>query len=350
MKVIEHPERRSMQIGRWLGVVVSLVLLLWVLRSFDLAEVGRALLVFEYSYLLPVLTILVLNYALRAFRWGTLFSNRLAPAWRQLFVAMMIGYLVNNLLPARAGELVRVYVIGERSGVAKSEALGTVAVERVADVLMALLLLAGMLILYPMPTWLGRTSVVISAFALASLTFLTALNIRGPRLLIWSLRWLHFLPEGWLKKIETVGNGFIEGISGLRNPRLAMIFLLYTMMIWFLEGLSVWLIGQAFILPISISGSLFLILVVGLGTMIPSAPGYLGTYEFFGVSALAALNISGSKALAFALMLHVISFAGTNILGATCLALSGQNLLQRRKANAGLLAANPGQSTVEDPD
>ncbi len=110
-----------MRIGRWLGILISLALLVWVLRAFDLAEVVRALQAANYLYLLPVLALIVLNFSLRALRWGTVFGDTRVPRWGSLFVAMIIGYLANNILPAWAGELVRAYVLGQREGVAMYE-------------------------------------------------------------------------------------------------------------------------------------------------------------------------------------------------------------------------------------
>jgi uncharacterized protein (TIRG00374 family) len=320
--------RRHIRIGRWLGILISLVLLIWVIHAFDMAEVIQVLKTADYLYLFPVLTLLVLNFAVRAVRWGTLFRNTNTPRWNNLFVAMMIGYLGNNILPARAGEVVRAYALGKRSGSSKSMALATVMVERILDLLVAVLLLAVVLLLYPIPTWLARTGVVVGVVGFAMMAFLLSLGIWGPSLLVWVLRRLDFLPEGLLRRIEVAGNGFVVGVQGFRTPRQILSFLFYTVVIWSMEVVSLWLIAQAFSLPLSIGGALFVMVVISFGMMIPSSPGYVGTYEFFAVSALAVLNISGSSALSFALMMHIITFVGSSILGAICLALSGQRLMQ----------------------
>lgn len=336
ISIAEHPAKRNTQIGRWLGILISLALLGWVLHSFNLREAGRVLRSANYLYLVPVCALLVINFAVRALRWGVLFDDRGFPCWSELFIAMMIGYFANNILPARAGELIRAYVLGKRSGVPKSMALATVVVERVADLLVALLLLAVVLVLYPLPAWLGRAGVVVGTISLLALAFLASLNIWGSRLLNWTLRRLHYLPAGSLARIEAVGNGFVVGVRGLRNPRRALLFLSSTAVIWFLETFCVWLIAQGFALSLSFSGALFLMLAVGLGTMIPSSPGYVGTFEFFAVSALATLGVTGGRALGFTLVLHLITFLGSSTLGAICLALSGQSLMRVRKRSVHL--------------
>ncbi len=313
-------------LARLLGIVISLALLAWVLRAFDLAEVGRALQAANYLYLLPVAVLIVLNYTARALRWGTLFGDAKVPCWSSLFVTMMIGYLANNILPARAGELVRAYMLGRREGLAKSTVLATVVMERVADLVVALLLLAVVLLFYPLPAWLGRVGLVVGAVSLTALAILVLLSIWGSRLVARMVRLLHFLPVGFVSRIEAVGDGFVAGVSGLRSWRRVGSFLGCTMLIWFLEVLGVWLIAQAFRLPLSVGGSLFVMLVVGLGTMVPSSPGYVGTYEFFATSALALLGVTGGLALSFALAMHAVTFLGASLLGAACLALTGRDV------------------------
>jgi uncharacterized protein (TIRG00374 family) len=315
-------------VGRWLGILVSLALLAWILRAFDLADVGRALLTANYLYLLPLIALVVINFTLRALRWGTLFREPGAPRWADLFVAMMIGYLGNNILPARAGELIRAYVLGKRSNSSKSKALATVMVERVVDVLVVLFLFPVLLSFYPATGWLVRAGMVVGAVGLAATAFLASLMIWGPRLLTWTLSRLAFLPAGVLARIEAVGYGFVAGVRGFREPRQVVSFLSYTAVIWPMEAVSVWLIAQAFSLPLSIGAALFIIIVIGIGMMVPSSPGYVGTYDFFALSALAVFDISGSSALGFTVIMHVVSFAGSSILGAICLAASGQSLIR----------------------
>ena len=312
--------------GTWLGILISLALLVWILRAFDLAEVGRALQAANYLYLLPVLVLIVPNFALRALRWGTLFGNTRVPRWGSLFVAMMIGYLANNILPARAGELVRAYVLGQREGIAKSTVLATVVVERVADLVVALSLLAVVLLFYPLPAWLGRVGLVVGAVSLAALAFLALLNLWGLRLVAWMVHLLGFLPKSVLSRIEAVGSGFVAGVSGLHNRRRALQFVGCTALIWLMEALSIYLMVLAFHLPISLGGALFVMLVLGLGTMVPSSPGYVGTYEFFATSALALLGVTGGVALSFALAIHAITFLGSSLLGVGFVLWSGQTL------------------------
>jgi uncharacterized membrane protein YbhN (UPF0104 family) len=102
--------------------------------------------------------------------------------------------------------------------------------------------------------------------------------------------------------------------------------MIYTGLIWSLELLAVWMIAQAFYLPITVGGIVFVVVAVGLGTMVPSSPGSLGTYEFFAANALALIGVTGGSALSFAFVLHSVTFLGANFLGVACLAWSRQKI------------------------
>lgn len=233
---------------------------------------------------------------------------------------MMIGYLANNILPARAGEFVRAYVIGRREKIARSMALATVVVERVADLVMALLLLTFVLLFYPLPPWLKRAGIVVGLVALIAVFFLVLLNVAGTFVVQWFVRRLKFLPQNLLTRFESMGGGFVSGVSGLRHSWSALQFSGCTLLIWAVELLITISTARMFQLPVSIIEMLFVMLVIGLGTMVPSSPGYIGTYEFFAVNALGVLGVTGTAALSFAFMSHAITLLGASIVGAICLA------------------------------
>lgn len=308
------------------------------MSAFDLREAGRALGEAEHWYLLPVAALTLFNYGARSLRWGTLFGRGESPRGRSLFVALMIGYLANNVLPARAGEFVRVYVLSRREGLARSTALATLVVERVVDLIVLLALLAFVLLAYPFPDWLRRAGVVVGVAGLAGVASLVVLNVRGAALVGWAVRRLKFLPAALVGRIEAVGHGFVGGVSGLRHGGWrAAAFLGYTALVWALELAATVLVARMFGLPVTATGMLFVMLVVGLGTMIPSSPGYVGTYEFFATGALAAIGVTGGPALGFAVTMHAVTFMGASAVGALCLALERFELasLARQANDAG---------------
>ncbi len=236
-----------------------------------------------------------------------------------LFGAMMIGYLANNVLPARAGDLVRAYALGNRENIAKSMVLGTVVVERIIDLMITLILLGAAFLFIPLPDWSINVGIGLSMLSLAALAFLIALNLVGKRLLQGVLRLLRFLPQGTLQRMEGLGEGFIRGVDPLRDMPRVLRFLSLSALIWLLEVSITYLTACAFDLPLGFAEALFVLLIIAIGTAIPSAPGFIGTYEFFGISALSLLGIVGGDALGFLLVLHAVTFLGTSLVGAACL-------------------------------
>ena len=125
-----------MLIRNWrflIGVGVSLILLLVLLYQVDLSEVGEALTSANYLYLAPSIALYFVAVYFRAVRWRYLLSPLKVLRVGRLYTVVVIGYMANNLLPARLGELVRAYYLARREPINASSALGTVAVERVYD-------------------------------------------------------------------------------------------------------------------------------------------------------------------------------------------------------------------------
>lgn len=261
-----------------------------------------------------------------------LFAVSPMPRLKELFGALMVGYLANNILPARAGDLVRAYSLGQRENIAKSTVLATVVVERVFDLVISLVLLGFALLFFPLPDWSHNIGIVLALISLTAIGFLVALNLAGTRLVQFIVRLLRFLPESILKRIEGIAEGFIRGVAPLSDAPRVLRFLALSSLIWFFEVGITYLMAQAFDLPIGLAESLFVLLIIAIGMAIPSAPGFIGTYEFFGISALSLLGIAGGNALGFILLLHAVSFLGTSIIGASCLIIQSSGRMPKMEA------------------
>jgi len=315
---------------RLLGVTVGIGLLIWVARRFDLPATGRIIAEARYLYLLPLSLLLGGSYLLRTLRWRTLFPGPNRPRLGSLFGALMSSYLVNNVLPARAGDLLRAYLLGQREATSKSQALGTVVVERVVDLSVALLLLVVVLAFSALPENLDATAIAGGIACSVLVAGLILVNSAGPRVVASLVRGLHFLPIHTRTRIEQVALRLVAGMSTLRGPGRQAQFLSFTALVWCTELSVVWLTSSMFGLALPLHGVLLVMLAVAIGTSVPAAPGYIGTYEFFGTSALAALGVTGDKSLAFIITLHAVTFLGASVVGAVCL---GGQRWQKRQAH-----------------
>lgn len=306
--------------GGWVGVAVSIGMLVWLAATYDLKDLIEPFQRADYIFLLPVAGLVILNFAARAFRWRSLFLGSAPKSMMKVFRAMMVGYLFNNLMPARAGDLVRVYQLSRDEGLSKSKTLATLVAERTGDLVVLIALLSVVLVSYPaLPLWMKRAGIGVAVVALGVVSALVLLKFLGSRLIVIVGRIARRVSESLEGRIETIGHNFLDGIAGLFNRRTGAVFLVLTGIIWSIEVATAYLVGAAFNLTIPLGNLLFVLIAIAVGTLVPSSPGYVGTFEFFGVSALAIVGVTGGEALGFVVTLHAIAILGSGILGAVCL-------------------------------
>lgn len=304
---------------RWIstatGLVVSAGLLYWVMRPFELAQIGKALEEARWIYLIPILGIFGSGYTLRTLRWRALFPQGRTLSFRHLFVALMSGYLVNNLFPARAGELARIFVLGQRAGVAKSMVLATIVVERVGDLLMIVILLAVCLGSFPVPPALQGAGMAAALLALTALAVLIVAAWSGEAGRPHWLERMPLLPPPLKARSLHFAEAFASGASALRSLPHLLRFVGFTLAVWTCETSVIWVSARAFHIPLLPGEAVFVLLAVALGAMVPASPGYVGTYEFFALQALALLDIHDAKALSCVLVIHLVAILTSSTVG-----------------------------------
>jgi uncharacterized membrane protein YbhN (UPF0104 family) len=129
------------------------------------------------------------------------------------------------------------------------------------------------------------------------------------------------LPARLRTRADGIAMSGLDGIAGVFRPRRAFGFLMLTVVIWAIEVLIVFITARAVGLDLALGNALFVLLAIAVGTMVPSSPGFVGTYEFFGVAALGLIGITGSAALACILLQHLVTLVGSSLIGLICLAL-----------------------------
>jgi len=304
----------------WIGVSVSVAMLIWLVGTYDLQDLIEPLKTADYVYLLPVPCLVILNFGIRAFRWRSLFTESAPKSVTKVFRAMMVGYLFNNLMPAHAGDLVRAYQLSSDEGLSKSKTLATLVLERTGDLLVLMGLLSTVLLFYPaLPLWLKRSGMGVAAITLGVVTTLSLLKMFGKRLSGIVASIAACVSAGLEDRVEIMGQNFLSGLAGLFDPWTAVRFFALTCMIWSVEVATAYLVGGAFSLNMPLGTVLFVLIAIAVGTLIPASPGYIGTFEYFGISALGMVGVAGGEALSFVVTLHAIAILGSSILGAVCL-------------------------------
>lgn len=327
----------------WLGLAVSAVFLAWALRGLRLESVWQAARRAEVAWLVPGLAAYFIAVWVRAWRWRYLLHPLGQVSTRAAFPLVAIGYMGNNLYPARLGELLRAYVLRRRTGIAVSGSLATIVVERALDgvVMLGFVFLnlpelaraagesgeAGEGLaeqVYPLAL-LGAI-----AFLGATAAFLALAVFPRPaaRLLEW---FSGILPERVRPRARALGERFLAGLGSLRSPVAAPMLLLTSALIWLLETGKYWFVMHAFPFRVSFFVLMLMNGIVNLATTIPSAPGYLGTFDAPGVAVLTAAGVPADVAAAYTLVLHAALWLPITALGAYYLARESVSVRQIRR-------------------
>ncbi|MEL6352004.1 MAG: lysylphosphatidylglycerol synthase transmembrane domain-containing protein [Cyanobacteria bacterium J06627_28] len=306
-----------------LGSLLGIGVLVWLVSNQKSTEMWEQLKHANPGLLLIGLPLILVNMAVRAIRWRTLLGRGLGLRFGRVFSALMIGYLANTVLPARAGDLVRVYDLADDKTLPLSRVLSTVFVERVLDMAAIMMVLAVSALAAPLPDWLWRGALMLAIVTATGIGGLIALGLAGEWLINFVLRpFENKIP----KLVSLMRKGTIEfsnGLHQLRSPIVLMSFFLSTAALWVLEIALVLVVAQAFNLPLGGLDAAVLMLFSVFSSLIPALPGQIGTFELAMVTGLDFLGYTGSAALPFALMLHLLLLGGTAMIGIACLIYRG---------------------------
>jgi len=302
----------------WLGLVISAACLWYALRKLDLPEVWGYIRNADYWWLIPAVAIYFVGVWARTWRWHYMLRAIKPVPLRRLFPVVCIGYMGNNIYPARIGELLRAYVLKRKEGVAISASLATILVERIFDgVIMLLFVFVGLPLAPSIPGDWRRFVIVFSLlfFGALAIFFVVASSPRRSRAVYtWIIDRL--LPERFREPARGFADRFMEGLYFLRSGRdVAMIFVT-SLVVWLAETGKYWFVMHAFPFEVSFFVLMLMNGVVNLFTTIPSAPGYLGTFDAPGIKILAAFEVPEEIAGAYTLVLHAALWLPITLLGA----------------------------------
>jgi uncharacterized protein (TIRG00374 family) len=301
----------------WLGLAITGVFLYLVLRQIDTQALARAVLHAQYAWLAPAFVVYIFGYLIRAVRWKFLLNAVKPLPWPRLLPPLILGFTVNNLLPARAGEFVGAYVVGKREGVSKTAAFATVVMQRVYDGLVMVLLAVVVLAFYRLPAhaaggesnFAGMVNLVIKATAAVFVLLFIALFVMitwQEHFTGWLQKFSLLLPAALRPKVEKLLASFLEGLAVMRNRRDSLLAFLFSVVAWTGESAAYYFVMRAFGLALPPYAAVMLMAVINLGIMVPSSPGYIGPFEFFGVGTLLLFGVVKSASLPCILVIHAL--------------------------------------------
>jgi uncharacterized protein (TIRG00374 family) len=306
------------------GLFVSLAALVIILFVVDWQEVLSALRQADYRYLLLGVPVYLIAYGFRAWAWQTLLIEQVS--FRRVFLTMQAGYLLNNILPFRLGELGRAFLLG-RTGLGFWRVFSTILIERAFDMVLAAGLLLGTLPFVIRSPESRGISYLVGGAVLAGLVVLhmMARNQEWVVLQYGKLasRWSVFKRFG-VKRVR----GFINGLSALVQFKRFMRVLIWMLSSWGLAVLYQYILLLAFEPSAQVLWAAFGLATASMGVALPSSPSYLGVFEAAWIGALSLFQVSISTALAYALTIHVIHILVSSVFGIYALMHEGETLSQ----------------------
>lgn len=305
--------KRRLQLA--VGVAVSLGFLWLAIQGLELAEVGRALAGASYGWLVPALALYFAGVWVRALRWHQLLLPVASLSGARLFPVVVIGYMANNILPARLGELARCYVLRRRDGVSPSAALGTVLLERVMDGLTMLAFMAATLPLLGFSEFLFRLMLGTAALFGVAGAVLLVMAVRPDLTTALTRAVTRPLPRGVAERLQALVVSFCAGLASLGGLRATLRVFGLSCLAWLLEAGMYYVLMFAFPLRPSFPLAMLTTAVANLGTLIPSSPGYVGVFDFLGRSVLAQFGVPEAAALAYVLVVHAALIVPVSLLG-----------------------------------
>lgn len=323
------------------GGALAIALLFWALRGVHLADVVRQIRNSDPWPLALGVVFASLTFPMRLVRWRLLLRSETGAALPPgpLWHAVAIGFMANNLLPFRAGELVRVFATTKLAGTRFTAAMSSIAVERVFDGLACVALLGVGLLTSGLPPGVMVAGVSLAhAAQVAGIISFAALAAAGvlvafPRAAEGLVRAI--LPDGRMadRLVSTI-DGLRHGLASLRSPGLVIKVSLWSIALWLVNALALYVSFAAFDIPVGFGGALLLQGVIVIGISVQLTPGFVGQFEAAIVAALALYGIPNDVASSYAIAYHGATFIPITLAGAWSLARTPVQLSDLRGASA----------------
>ena len=317
----------------WIGFGISGLAVASFLWLFDAGLVYRSLAGLQAWFMAPAAAAIICAFLLRAFRWRLLLRPVASVPLGQVRDVLMTGFMVNNVLPARAGELARALVLWKVAGTSRRATLATVATERLFDVALLIGILSLLGLLFDVPPWtrqLGLLTVVLLGGICAGVVWLAAHH----RSLFWFAgRLLFFLPDQRRHKVLAFMERFVDGTRALRDPGLCVRALGLSALIWAMEVAAYYIILRSLHIDLPLWAAALTMVVANFGIAAPSAPGYVGVFDAACSGALIALGVDNELALSYAIAVHLLLYVtvtGSGLLAMWHLELSLSEVIKHK--------------------
>ena len=310
-----------------IGILVSVICLYFAFRGINIKESIEIVKNINVVYFLISFVLSVVIIALRGLRWECFIPLKKPIKKRTIVMATYIGYMGNNILPAKLGEVARAYILGVKENVSKSALIASVVTERLFDVITGGVILTLSVIFIPnLPKTVTYAAIALFVFSMAGFLVLI--------FLVWKREFAHkffhkifgILPKNIGEKLIEFSCNFIDGIGFKNDPKHIFLIFFYTFLYLIGQVLTISFLLTAFNIKASVMIALFMFAVGGFGFAVPSAPSGIGPFEWAVIFGLSLIGVERNIAAPYALVYHIMGIVPIVIIGFIFLFMLGIDL------------------------
>jgi uncharacterized protein (TIRG00374 family) len=291
------------------GISISCIFIYFLFRKIDINLLKEEITKIHFSTLFLLLIIFLFSVLLKSYRWSLLIKQKSKIGFKNIFLSNSIGYFANTILPGKAGELIKVQILGNE-GTSRSYLLGTVIADRILDIITVFFFLFFSIMFSGTIQHVIKSNyvqVIILLLGTGALIFFM-MNKRAHSIFI------KIIPHAFKERFGHVLDNFNHSFGFFRGKR-SFIFLLFSLIIWLFPILSLFLILKDFQISIPFYAYFFVVSAGALGMIIPSAPGGVGVYHAVATVSLMMFMVGKESALAIAIILNAFDIIPNLILG-----------------------------------
>lgn len=320
-----------------LSIILSIVCSWLFVRKIEWSLLKNALKEANYWYVIPTLIVALLIYVVRALRWQGLLSHIKRVSVLNLLSITLIGFMANNILPARVGEVLRPFILYKKEDVKFSTSLATVIVERIFDMLGLIIFTVAVIALLPHPAHhnsvvqlsanethtvkesiipsLKKGTEVFAAVGVLTIASLFLIVIKPDFFKKVLSKLCFFLPHKLKDKILGLYDSFVHGLKILENKTQTAWVMTLSLVVWVLGGAEIYLLGFSFHMHLPFMGACLIAICLALATALPQAPGYIGVFHIAVLSSLDIFGIQTTAAQSYAIVLWAIGILPSTLMG-----------------------------------
>lgn len=307
-----------------LGTGFSLLFLWLAFRDVSISQIVAAFGQVDWRFVALALGLVLASHLARAARWKLLYHpDQKKLNFLRLTEVLFISQMLNIVSPVRLGEVARIYFMGHLEARSRARTLGTIAVEKWLDILTLLVLMLLVPVSVSLPAWFQDSKGSLAVIAIAFFGATLILSFAKDRLLVLLESSSRFLPENWRARLRRAVDLALGSLDVLRSPWVGFRLQGWSLLIWSLGVLVNYVVFLALGLSLPFAAALFLLVVLQVGVVVPSAPGELGVFNYLCVLALATFGVGKSIALSYSVLLYLVAFGPILLLGASFILWEG---------------------------